>query len=346
VNLHSESAGELVRRAAQIEVVVPPGAQARVWRSVEKKRARAAWRLALPMFALGAATAALVLFSMQPAKPTASREAPKMVGPLPLAGEPSLVQLGSAARLVTGANTVARVDRFDAGGVELSLKTGSVLLHVQPRRPGEAFIVRAPDFEARVVGTVFRVAAGPRGSSLVVGHGTVELIRPGSGPQLIHSGERWPANAADAPSAAELELMGTGELEGARFDAEPSEPQLYAAGLQKLRARDLHGALALWHKQRARFPGGVLARDAQASIIDALVALHEDAQARAEVDAYLREAPDGLRAAEMHFVRGTLLYAADHDCRRAAAELERALQRPAEPWATRARAALAACRAH
>jgi hypothetical protein len=46
----------------------------------------------------------------------------------------------------------------------------------------------------------------------------------------------------------------------------------------------------------------------------------------------------------MHFVRGTLLYAADHDCRRAAAEFDRALSRPAEPWAERARAARAACR--
>jgi hypothetical protein len=88
----------------------------------------------------------------------------------------------------------------------------------------------------------------------------------------------------------------------------------------------------------------VLGREARASIIDALVLLHDDAQARAEVDAYLRESPRGLRAPEMHFVRGTLLYASDHGCRRAAAELDLALQHPAEPWAERARAARAACR--
>jgi len=237
---------------------------------------------------------------------------------------------------------VARLDRLDSGGVELSLTRGSLLVHVLPRAHGEVFVVRAPGFQVRVVGTVFRVAVGPGGSSLTVGHGTVELTRPGAAPLLVHAGERWPAGAADAPSAAELALMGPADLEGASFS--PSESELYAAGLKRLRARDLRGALAAFREERARFPEGLLKREAQASIIDALMLLGEDAQARAEVDAYLREAPDGLRAAEMHFVRGTLLAAADHGCRRAVPEFDRALSRPAEPWAEKARAARAACK--
>jgi hypothetical protein len=338
------TAEELLRRAVQVDVVERPGAKVRVWRGVEKRRARAAWRLAFPMFVLGAATTALLLLWMKPVPATVAAERQLQTGSrLPLLGEPARVELGAAGQLVTGANTVAQIDRFDERGVEISLSTGSVLVHVNPRTHGEVFLVRAPGFVARVVGTVFRVAAGPSGASLVVGHGTVELTRPGSPPQLLHAGERWPAHTLDLPDAAELAVLG--DLEGARFEPPaPSESALYAAALQKQRAGDLRGALGAWREQHARFPQGVLRLEAQASIIDALVALHQDAEARAEVDAYLRDAPDGLRAAEMHFVRATLLEAADHDCRRAAAELDRALQRPAEPWASRARGARSACR--
>src|SRR5205085_792706 len=123
-----------------------------------------------------------------------------------------------------------------------------------------------------------------------------------------------------------------------------AESELYQAGWTRLReARDPAGALAIWEQQRARFPRGVLVEEARASIIDALVALHENARARAEIEAYFRAAPDGLRTGELHFVLGTLLREADGDCRRAVAELERALDRAAEPWASRARAARDAC---
>jgi hypothetical protein len=84
--------------------------------------------------------------------------------------------------------------------------------------------------------------------------------------------------------------------------------------------------------------------EAQASIVEALVRLGDNRRARVEVESYLRAAPTGLRAPEMHFVLGTLYRESDGSCRRALGEFARALQRPAAPWAERARAARAGCR--
>jgi hypothetical protein len=335
--LSERSAEELIRRAAQVEIAVPPGAQARVWAKLEKRRARAAWRLAFPMFAAGAATAALLLLTLTP-RDAAESEL------LPRSTRAALVDLHGAGRLVTGPDTAARLDRA-AGAVTLTLERGSLLIHVNPRAAGEPFVVKAPGFSARVVGTVLRVAVAKDGRAEInVGHGTVEVTPDGQAPLLVKSGERWPADATLSPSKDELQLLGAADLEGASFVPieKPSEHALYSAGWQKQKAGDLRGALAIWRQQRAQFPEGVLDREAQTSIIDALVALHDDGSARVELEAYLREVPSGLRAAEMHFVLGTL-YAAEHDCRRAVHELDLALRSPAEPWAKKARAARASC---
>ncbi|MCU1282746.1 MAG: hypothetical protein JWM53_6292, partial [bacterium] len=108
--------------------------------------------------------------------------------------------------------------------------------------------------------------------------------------------------------------------------------------------RDPAFALGIWERQRSRFPHGLLHDEAQTSIIDALVALHRTRAAEAEVADYLRAHPTGLRSAEMHFVRGTLVRNEDRGCRRAVHEFDLALAHPAAPWAAHARAARAGCR--
>jgi Outer membrane lipoprotein/FecR protein len=366
-----EGAGhEVARRASQLELVIPHGAQSRVWAGLERRRGRLSLRLALPLFLAGAATAALLLLMLQPRGPEpavvllsdGTQRLVRAGEPLPRSPRLALVDLHAAGRAVAGVDTRARLDRFDANDVALSIDAGSLLLHVNPRQSAAPFVVRTPGFTARVVGTVLRVTVDAAGrSAIAVGHGAVE-VRPTDGaPLMVRAGERWPADAPQAPSAAELALLGLADLEGtdaASFgvsetpkpaathtfaDETRAESALYQDGWQKLQAGDRRGALGLWREQRRRFPRGLLYSEAHASIIDALVALHADGEARAEVDAYLRQNPYGLRTPEMHFVRGTLYYAADHNCRRAAAELDLALARPAEPWAHRARAARAAC---
>ena len=120
-------------------------------------------------------------------------------------------------------------------------------------------------------------------------------------------------------------------------EADPlrAETALYQAGW--IRMHELHDAafaLGIWERQRSRFPHGVLREEVQASIIDALVALHRTHAAEAEIAEYLRAHPHGLRSSEMHFVRATLLRADDRGCQRARHELDLALAHPAAPWPT------------
>jgi hypothetical protein len=230
-----------------------------------------------------------------------------------------------------------------------------------------------------------RVTAHEDGSaSVVVGHGAVEVTPNGQPARIVRTGQRWPTTATDAPVAGELERMGTSDLEGVDAaalspvpapgatatelpcdkraddaavqcwlavadrakDATQAESALYQAGFLRMHAlHDPAFALGIWERQRERFPSGILADEAQTSIIDALVALSRTRSAEAEIADYLKAHPHGMRSAEMHFVRGTLLMASDHNsCKRAGRELDAALAHPAAPWAARARAARAACR--
>jgi len=293
---------------------------------------------------------------------------------------PAMVDVVNTARLSAGAGASLRVT--EAGpSIALTLDEGTALVHVRPRAGRAPFLVRTPGFSARVVGTVFRINVAATGeSSIVVARGQVEVLpvaATGSGlltarPVLVHAGERWPLGHTDAASSDELARLGTAELEGATLaDFAPpalpcagppeaalscqlaqaehhsplsAENALYEAGWIAL--RELHDparALGIWKNLRTRFPNGPLRTDVDASVVDALVAQHRSAEALGEIDSYLRTYPDGLRAAEMHFVRATLLEEHDGDCRRARHELDLALQRPAAPWAASATRARTAC---
>lgn len=132
---------------------------------------------------------------------------------------------------------------------------------------------------------------------------------------------------------------------GDETDPVRAESALYQAGW--IRMHEMHDAafaLGVWERERERFPHGVLRDEVQTSIVDALVALKRTRSAEAEISDYLRAHPHGLRSAEMHYVRGTLLRAEDRSCKRARREFDVALEHPAAPWAARAHAARVSCR--
>jgi hypothetical protein len=295
--------------------------------------------------------------------------------------EMTLVDLHGAGRMVADAGSAVVFDHFDARGISLRVDRGSVLLHVAPRPVDAPFIVRTPGFVAKVVGTVLHVTVRDGRSVIAVGHGRVEVEPVGAAPVVVATGQRWPADARDVPRPELFERLGPTDLEGTgatsfaphvepvvealkscegapdeamhcyldlarAADSVRAESALYEAGWIALRdLQDPSRALGIWRDQRKRFPNGLLADEAQTSTVDALVALGRTQRARAEIDAYLRVHPQGLRAAEMHFVKGTLLVQIDHSCRRATGELTLALRHAAPPWDTKARAALARCHA-
>ena len=380
----NSEAREVTRLAGRVDSNPPLGARARVWSRLEARRSRekdrpARRRLGWAMFAAGAACAATIAFVLVP-------RARNSAITIAATANATAIDLAGDGRVVAGPGTLARLDRRD-GAVTLTVEHGSLLAHVNPRKSGSPFIIETPAFRARVVGTVLRVVAHDDASaSIAVGHGAVEVTPRGGTPRIVHTGERWPADSHDAPSADEIARMGAADLEGAGVasfgpapvaavtaPAPPPKPScatlhgeaaidcwlgladssdpvraesaLYQAGWTRM--HELHDpafALGIWERQRSRFPRGVLADEAQTSIIDALVAMHRTRAAEVEIADYLRAHPTGLRSAEMHFVRATLLATDDRGCRRAAHELDLALAHPAAPWAGRARAARASCR--
>lgn len=377
-------AAELVRRAARLDIGPPPSAKARVWQALAEGRRReherpARRRLGWAMFVAGASCAAAIALIFVP---RAQHQAQFTISS---SAEPALIDLDGDGRIVAGPATLARLARQDgaltltlergsllahvrprAGKPPFIIKTAQLTARVV----GTVLRVTAHDDGS---------------TSIAVGHGAVEVTPNGQPARMVRTGQRWPLTSTDAPGPGELERMGAADLEGVDAaalspvpapaasvggeracdrlpgdeavqcwlaiadrakDPVQAESALYQAGFLRMHElRDPAFALGIWERQRERFPNGVLADEAQTSIIDALVALSRTRAAEAEIADYLRAHPRGLRSAEMHFVRGTLMMAEDgNSCRRAAHELDAALDHPAAPWAARARAARAACR--
>jgi hypothetical protein len=335
-------------------------------------------RLGWIMFSAGATFAAAIVFALvprgQPSELTISASAEAATLDL---GSDGRVVAGPGTRAHLSRPAGDRTVRLS---VERGSLLAHVRPRGQKAAP---FVVETAAFTARVVGTVFRVVAHADGhASIAVGHGVVALTPRGGAPRLLRDGERWPSDSTDAPSADEIARMGAADLEGAGAASfapppQPASPPPSARGCERLRGEDaiqcwldvadkadalraesalyqagwirMHElgdpafALGIWERQRSRFGQGLLRDEVQTSIIDALIALGRIRAAEAEIADYLGVHPHGVRSAEMHFVRGALLQAADGSCRRARHELDLALAHPAPPWAERARAARASC---
>ena len=354
----------LLERARRHEEPIDQHASVRVWRAVRVAQARPQ-RPLWPVFLAGAALTGLLLVLV----PRSAAHDPYRAGArLP---EASAVELHGVAELVTGPRARITVARNDAQQVDLRVDAGALLVHVLPRTGRGPFVVHTPQFVARVVGTVFRVVVDESGSRIAVARGTVEVTPIGGTALPLHAHETWPANVDVAPRPEELALLATREQVAlADFVARPphacsgaaesrvrcevqfaqeatpleAENALYRAGFVAWHELDdPRRALALWRQQRERFPNGALRREAQASMIDALVATRSFPEAEVAIESYLAVEPDDLRAPELHFVLATVLREVDGSCRRASAELDLALAHPVGGWTAQAKEARRAC---
>ena len=79
-------------------------------------------------------------------------------------------------------------------------------------------------------------------------------------------------------------------------------------------------ALAAFREQKSRFPRGVLAIEADLSIIELLPRLDRHAEALAESERYLKEHAAGERRSEVHLLRGNIYREALRDFERAESE--------------------------
>ena len=378
------AAREITNRAARMSANPPAGARARVWERLTAERTRehdkpARRRIGWSMFAAGAFCAAAIAFLALPrvrsteltlqSSATATAidldgDGRVVAGPGTLArlsrqdgvvtlvvehgsllahvrprdkNAPFIIETPAFRARVVG--TVLRVVAHDDASASIAVGHGAV--EVTPRgstprlvRAGERWPATSTD--APSADEIARMGAADLEGAGVGSFGSVPVVAR-------------PAAPAPAPPSCD-KLHGEDAIDcwlGLADSADPlrAESALYQAGW--IRMHELHDpafALGIWERQRSRFPRGVLFDEAQTSIIDALVALHRNRAAEAEISDYLRVHPTGLRSAEMHFVRATLERNQDRSCRRAAHELDLALAHPAAPWAVSARHARTECR--
>jgi ferric-dicitrate binding protein FerR (iron transport regulator) len=129
---------------------------------------------------------------------------------LAYAGESTRLRLGPETSLLLERNT-GRLDRSR----RYRLERGELLANVAPQPAGSPMEVVTPHARAEVVGTSFRLVAGPEGTRLEVMKGRVRLSQPGSAGLVVGAG----MHAAAGPGR---ELV-AGRTGGAAPEKQPPE---------------------------------------------------------------------------------------------------------------------------
>jgi len=334
----------------------------------QKAKRRRLTRLALGGGACAAVAAAAALWLTHLGRPTPTANAA-----LPAPVTATLQPTGSGARLLTsngsetlhagsalpqGGRLVAAADggatlRLSTGteisvehGAELSfdnagateqfeLSSGSMHAHVAKLGVGERFIVKTPDSEVEVRGTIFQVSVvdsdphcgGGVKTRVQVSEGLVEVRAPG-GTFWVHPGEAWPKDcAASAPTTTTPRSVEPPVVErrnlarsGARKspesvakEAPSSQPSsnlgeqndLFAAAVAARRTGDTNRALSKLAELTARFPASAFAEAAAAERFRALAHQSNGAAASAARE-YLAKYPQGFARSEAESILGAL----------------------------------------
>jgi hypothetical protein len=102
------------------------------------------------------------------------------------------------------------------------------------------------------------------------------------------------------------EAMGCYQQQAAQGGLAGEAAQYEIARLWRDTFKEPARALAAFREQRTRFPGGVLAIEADLSIIELLPRLDRHAEALSESEHFLKNHPGGERRGEIHLLRGNI----------------------------------------
>jgi ferric-dicitrate binding protein FerR (iron transport regulator) len=214
-----------VRRVAE-RAAMTGGARHRSW---------ARRRVMLTAGIAGAVAAAAVTLALLPHEPAAPVSALRSRAPAPIEergatrhGEPTDLELATGDHLVAAPGTRYHVELPGADERAVRLDRGTMLFDVRPT-PGGQFSVSTPEAEVVVLGTVFTVNAGARGTTVRVYEGRVEVraddrVRIVEAGGLAHFGEG--SAAADSlrdrgEEAARARLAQALAEPAPAFEAEP-----------------------------------------------------------------------------------------------------------------------------
>jgi outer membrane protein assembly factor BamD (BamD/ComL family) len=214
----------------------------RVWRQVTRARSEAAaparrWVLAAAMGVLALVAGGLIVRALWPAPQGAQLE---LTAGSVLAAAPQGSWTGAEAgstlpersRLKTAprAQAVLKLERaalLVAAASDVSLESlgaqtfirlsgGEVVNEVEPRRPGEPYVVQTTKYRVTVKGTVFAVRErAPDDVSVSVSRGLVEVSGEG-GTWLVSAGHSWESRHPDAPGTDDIPARDRQLLEAAQ----------------------------------------------------------------------------------------------------------------------------------
>jgi len=226
---------------------------------------------------------------------------------------------------------------FDSAGAteQFELSAGSMRAHVAKLGAGQRFIVKTPDSEVEVRGTIFQVSVVNADPSCGVGvrtrvqvsEGSVEVRAP-SGTFWVHPGETWPQgcpSSTAASAAPRLPEQPVGERARVPSQRKPSEAvvatpaalgsvaapssslaeqnDLFTAAVAARRSGDTNRALSKLGELSARFPSSAFA---EAVAAERFRALRRQSQAAALTAAreYLARYPQGFARGEAESILG------------------------------------------
>jgi hypothetical protein len=254
----------------------------------------------------------------------ATSSAPVVLGK----GNRIAVREGGHAVLAFSTGTELSVDeRAEMAVVEegrsqiFALNAGSMRAHVAKLGPGERFIVRTPDADVEVRGTIFTVSLVPADSAC--GGGTVTRVAVEEGVVVVRAkgsearvakGERWPSGcqAAPAPTVVEIDPPSpriTNEPKGTRTKPAPSsaitpsssslaeQNALFAEGLAYKNGGQSSQAIGTFEQFMSKYPSSPLAENAAVERMR-LLAQIDRARGAAAANQYLRRYPNGFGKAE------------------------------------------------
>ncbi len=237
------------------------------------------------------------------------------------------VRAGGHATIALPTGTeLALGDRGDLGVVEqgrsqiFSLGAGSVRARVAKLHDGERFVVRTPDAEVEVRGTVFTVSladaddacGGGTVTRVAVEEGVV-VVRRGGVESRVTRGEKWPAGCDalapppiagnDAPSSKPSKKAApapTATAPAATASAGSSlaeQNALFSEGINYKNGGQRGEAIASFEKLMSKYPASPLAENAAVERMR-LLAQSDRARGATAAQQYLKRYPNGFGRAE------------------------------------------------
>jgi len=248
------------------------------------------------------------------------------------AGEYARVALGGGAEAEMAASSAITWDTQHRPAIV----EGKAQLSIPHQPPGWRFSVTAGPYVVTVVGTKFDVEVAGGMVGVAVKEGVVEVSHGTRTTRLV-AGDAWngPLHPEEAPATVSppgerprpvTRLRARAALRGSRGlqDAESAlkagdttraieiltrtaqgtglaaENATYELGrVTRYNLNRPRQAVALWDKYRARFPSGLLRKEADLSILDTLSSLGDTRAALAEADAFLARHPGSERRFEV-----------------------------------------------